>query len=67
MPAEIDELKSQLEVLLEKGLVRPSTSPWGAPVLFSPKAGGGLRMYLEYRALNKGTIKDKDLLALSAN
>jgi hypothetical protein len=37
-PAEMDELKTQLAVLLETGLVRPSTSPWGAPVLFAPKA-----------------------------
>jgi hypothetical protein len=36
-PAEIDELKMQLILLLEKGLVRPSVSPWGAPVLFAPK------------------------------
>jgi Reverse transcriptase (RNA-dependent DNA polymerase) len=56
-PAEMDELKAQLAVLLEKGLIRPSTNPWGAPVLF---ADGGLRMCLDYRALNKGTIKDKN-------
>jgi predicted aspartyl protease len=59
-PAEMDELKAQLAVLLEQGLVRPSTSPWGAPVLFAPKVDGGLRMCLDYRALNKGTIKDKN-------
>jgi Reverse transcriptase (RNA-dependent DNA polymerase) len=59
-PAEMDELKAQLAVLLEKGLVRPSTSPWGAPVLFAPKADEGIRMCLDYRALNKGTIKDKN-------
>jgi hypothetical protein len=56
----MNELKAQLAVLLEKGLVRPSTSPWGAPVLFSPKADGGLRMCLDYLALNKGTIKKKN-------
>jgi hypothetical protein len=60
LPAEMDELKAQLAVLLEKGLVRPSTRPWGAPVLFAPNADGGLRMCLDYRTLNKGTIKDKN-------
>jgi hypothetical protein len=58
-PAEMDELKKQLSILLEKGLVRPSVSPWGAPVLFAPKKDGGLRMCLEYRALNKLTVKNK--------
>ena len=38
-PAEMDELKKQLSLLLERGLVRPSVSPWGAPVLFAPKKG----------------------------
>ncbi len=59
-PAGMDELKTQLAVLLEKGLIRPSTTPWGAPVLFAPKTDGGLRMCLDYRALNKVTIKDKN-------
>ena len=58
-PAEMDELKKQLSLLLEKGLVRPSVSPWGAPVLFAPKKDGGLRMCLDYRALNKLTVKNK--------
>jgi hypothetical protein len=48
-PAEQDELKAQTELLLEKGLIRPSVSPWGAPVLFTPKKDGGLRMCLDYR------------------
>jgi Reverse transcriptase (RNA-dependent DNA polymerase) len=56
----MDELKIQLAVLLEKGLIRPSTSPWGAPVLFAPKIDGGLRMCLDYWALNKVNIKDKN-------
>jgi hypothetical protein len=51
-PAEMDELKKQLSLFLEKGLVRPSVSPWGAPVLFAPKKDGGLRISLDYRALN---------------
>jgi hypothetical protein len=59
-PAKMDDLKAQLAMLLEKGLARPSTSPWGAPVLFVPKADGCLRMCFDCRALNKGTIKDKD-------
>jgi hypothetical protein len=58
-PAEMDELKTQLSLLLEKGLIRPSVSPWGAPVLFAPKKDGGLRMCLDYRALNKLTVKNK--------
>jgi hypothetical protein len=57
-PAEMDELKKQLGLLLEKGLVRPSVSPWDAPVLFAPKKDGGLRMCLDYRALNKLTVKN---------
>jgi Reverse transcriptase (RNA-dependent DNA polymerase) len=58
-PAEMDELKKQLSLLIENGLIRPSVSPWSAPVLFAPKKDAGLRMCLDYRALNKLTIKNK--------
>jgi hypothetical protein len=56
----MDELKTQLAVLLEKVLIRPRTSPSGVPVLFAPKSDGGLRICLDYRALNKVSIKDKN-------
>jgi hypothetical protein len=58
-PAEMDELKKQLSLLIENGLIRPSVSPWSAPVLFAPKKDAGLRMCLDYRALNKLTVKNK--------
>ena len=58
-PAELKELKEQLTDLLEKGFIRPSTSPWGAPVLFVRKKDGSLRMCIDYRQLNKVTIKNR--------
>ena len=58
-PAELRELKEQLKDLLEKGFIRPSISPWGAPVLFVRKKDGSLRMCIDYRQLNKVTIKNK--------
>ncbi|KAH0681196.1 hypothetical protein KY284_022281 [Solanum tuberosum] len=58
-PAELRELKEQLKDLLEKGFIRPSMSPWGAPVLFVRKKDGSLRMCIDYRQLNKVTIKNK--------
>lgn len=58
-PAELQELKAQLKDLLDKGFIRPSTSPWGAPVLFVRKKDGSLRMCIDYRQLNKFTIKNK--------
>ncbi|KAI4325494.1 hypothetical protein MLD38_030885 [Melastoma candidum] len=53
------ELKVQLQVLLDKGLIRPSVSPWDAPVLFVKKKDGTMRMCIDYRLLNKVTIKNR--------
>lgn len=58
-PAEMKELKVQLDELLEKGYIRPSSSPWGAPVLFVKKKDGSLRLCIDYRELNSVTIKNK--------
>ena len=58
-PAELKELKEQLKDLLEKGFIRPSHSPWGAPVLFVKKKDGSLRMCIDYRQLNRVTVKNR--------
>ncbi|WVZ90060.1 hypothetical protein U9M48_036393 [Paspalum notatum var. saurae] len=58
---EYDELKKQLDELLEKGFIRRSVSPWAAPVLFMKK-DGSMRMSIDYRELNAVTIKNKYLL-----
>ena len=58
-PMELRELKKQMEELLRKGFIRPSTSPWGAPVLFVKKKDGSLRLCVDYRRLNHVTIKNK--------
>ena len=60
--AELKELKAQLEELLNKGFIRPSTSSWGAPVLFVKKKDGSLRLCIDYRQLNQATIRNQYLL-----
>ena len=58
-PAELKELNEQLKGLFDQGFIRPSTSPWGAAVLFMKKKDGSLRLCIDYRQLNKVTIKNK--------
>ncbi|GKB84020.1 putative reverse transcriptase domain-containing protein [Tanacetum coccineum] len=56
-PSKMKELAKQLQELSDKGFIRPSSSPWGAPVLFVKKKGGSFHMCIDYRELNKLTIK----------
>nr|GFD06737.1 putative reverse transcriptase domain-containing protein [Tanacetum cinerariifolium] len=58
-PSEMSELSSQLKELQEKGFIRPSHSPWGAPMLFVKKKYGAMRICIDYRELNKLTIKNR--------
>ena len=58
-PNELAELKKQLQELLDKGYIRPSTSPWGCPALFVKKKDESLRLCVDYRLLNAVTIKNK--------
>ena len=58
-PTELKELKVQLQDLLDRGFIRPSISPWGAPVLFVKKKDGSMRLCIDYRQLNKVTIKNR--------
>ncbi|XP_019185904.1 PREDICTED: uncharacterized protein LOC109180672 [Ipomoea nil] len=58
-PKEMQELNAQLQDLLDKGYIYPSTSPWGAPVLFVKKKDGSLRLCIDYRELNQVTVKNK--------
>ena len=58
-PTELKELKDQLQELLDKGFIRPSASPWGAPVLFVNKKDGTMRLCIDYRELNRVTVRKK--------
>ncbi|GKC50938.1 putative reverse transcriptase domain-containing protein [Tanacetum coccineum] len=58
-PSEQQELSTQLQELSDKGFIRPSSSPWGAPVLFFKKKDGSFRMCIDYRELNKLTVKNQ--------
>jgi hypothetical protein len=58
-PLELKELNSQLEELIQKHFIRPSVSPWGAPVLLAKKKDGSIRLCVDYRRLNKVIIKNK--------
>ena len=58
-PAELRELKAQLEELLSKGFIRPSISPWGAPILFVKKKDESLRLCIDYKQLNRVTIRNQ--------
>nr|GEZ88942.1 putative reverse transcriptase domain-containing protein [Tanacetum cinerariifolium] len=61
-PSRMKELSEQLRELSEKGFIRPSSSLWGAPVLFMKKKDGSFRMCIDYREVNKLTIKNRYLL-----
>ena len=56
---ELEELKLQLQELIEKGYIQPSVSPWEAPILFVKKKDGMMQMCIDYRQLNKMTIKNR--------
>jgi hypothetical protein len=58
-PVQNEEIQTQIKDLLDKKLIQPSYSPYGAPVLFANKKDGTLHMYIDYRALNKLTVKNK--------
>ncbi|KAJ7943087.1 Retrotransposon protein, putative, Ty3-gypsy subclass [Quillaja saponaria] len=66
-PPELAELRKQLNELLESGFIRPSKAPFGAPVLFQKKQDGSLRMCVDYRALNKITVRNSYPIPLIAD
>jgi hypothetical protein len=57
--SELAKLKEHIKELLEKGFICPSSSPWGAPVIFVLKKDGTQRLYVDYRVLNEVTVKNK--------
>ena len=61
-PTKLRELKEQLQDLMQKGSIQPSASPWGAPVLFVKKKDGSMRLCIDYRQLNRATIRNRYLL-----
>ena len=63
-PLELEEAKKQIEYMLKYGFIRPSESPWGAPVLFAPKKDRGLHCCIDCRWLNKKTIRNRYPLPL---
>ena len=62
-PVELREPKVQIQELLDMGFIKPSTSPWGASVLFAKKKDKTLRPYIDYRQLNRVTIKNRYILS----
>jgi hypothetical protein len=58
-PLELRKLKEQMQELLDRGFIRPSVSPWGSPVLFVKKNDGSMRLCINYKELNKATVKNK--------
>ncbi|KAK5811041.1 hypothetical protein PVK06_026360 [Gossypium arboreum] len=66
-PPELEELRKQLKELLDTGFIRPSKSPYGAPMLFQKKHDGSLRMCIDYRALNKITVRNRYPIPLIAD
>ena len=58
-PSKALELKNQLNQLLEQGFIKPSVSPWGAPILFQKKKDGTFQLYIDFSGLNQCTIKNE--------